>query len=75
MRIIIFAVLAAALSGCWESAEARFDSGYGDGYAAGYNTTCEIRSTMVEGAWDDEDYSRGYSVGYSAGSAACLSSR
>lgn len=63
---------ASILAGCWESADARFDTGHSDGYAAGYNTTCEIRATMIEGAWDDEDYSRGYSVGYSAGSAACL---
>lgn len=47
-----------------------YDRGYSDGYAAGYNTTCEIRSTLVEGS-DNRAYQRGYSEGYSAGASAC----
>ena len=25
-------------------------------YATGYNTTCKIRATLIEGDWDDEHY-------------------
>lgn len=47
----------------WESA------GYQDGYAATFNTACNIRSTMIHGKWDNAKYSRGYSRGASAASA------
>ncbi len=63
--------LVMALSGCGPSADSRYDSGYSDGYAEGYNTTCKIRSTLVEGDWDDKDYSRGYQSGRVAGAADC----
>ena len=36
-----------------------------------YNTTCEIRATLVEGDWSDEDYSRGYAEGQTEGAFAC----
>jgi len=49
--------------------------GYDDGYAAGYNTTCEIRATLIEGDWDSEANSRGYNTGYADGSAACLATK
>jgi hypothetical protein len=45
--------------------------GYSDGYATGYNTTCKIRATLIEGDWDNESYSKGYRQGYQAGSLAC----
>lgn len=51
--------------------EERYDVGYGDGYAVGYNTTCKIRATLIEGDWDDENYTRGYTVGNIDGSLAC----
>ena len=59
------------LTGCGPSADSRYDSGYSDGYAEGYNTTCKIRSTLIEGDWDDENYSRGYQDGRAAGAANC----
>ena len=59
------------LAGCGDS-EGRYDTGYSDGYAAGYNTTCKIRATMIEGDWGNESYSRGYNQGYAAGTADCL---
>ncbi len=62
------------LSGC-SDADERYDVGYDDGYAEGYNTTCDIRATLVEGDWDDEDYSRGYAEGRYAGAQECLASR
>ena len=55
-----------------DNSEERFDTGYNDGYAAGYNTTCNIRSTLIEGDWENEDYTEGYEYGYSDGSRACL---
>lgn len=69
-----WAIIAACvfLSACWEDDDERYDSGFGDGYAAGYNTTCKIRSTLIEGDWDSAAYSRGYNEGYVAGSADCL---
>jgi hypothetical protein len=66
LPIIVFPLL---LSAC--SNEDKFDVGYDDGYAAGYNTTCEIRATMVEGDWDNQSYSRGYKKGYETGSQDC----
>ncbi len=59
------------LLGCGESADARYQTGFSDGYAEGYNTTCKIRATVVEGAWDDVNYSRGYKNGRADGAADC----
>lgn len=59
------------LSACGPSADSRYDSGYSDGYAEGYNTTCKIRATLVEGDWDDGNYSRGYQNGRADGVADC----
>ena len=64
------AAVLAFMIGC-ESADSRYDYGYDDEYAAGYNTTCKIRATMVKGDWDDEQYSRRYRNGYADGSLAC----
>ena len=69
--LFITVVLALSLLGCGPSADSRYDSGYSDGYAEGYNTTCKIRSTLVEGDWDDENYSRGYQDGRAEGAADC----
>ena len=64
-------IIALSLQGCGPSADSRYDSGYSDGYAEGYNTTCKIRTTLVEGDWDDENYSRGYQDGRAEGAADC----
>ncbi len=72
---LIFLSTALLLSGCGPSSDSRYDSGYSDGYAEGYNTTCKIRSTLVEGDWDDKDYSRGYQDGRAAGAADCRSKK
>ena len=49
----IFAVLL-MLSGCiGEDADERLDAGYSDGYAVGYNTECKIRTTLIEGDFDN----------------------
>jgi len=66
LRITLL-VLFTFLSGCGESADARYDAGYSDGYAEGYNTTLKIRATMVRGDWSDKEYSRGYSDGRAQG--------
>ena len=57
------------LVGC--NAEADWDRGHKDGYAAGLNTTCQYRSTMVHGEWDNRNYKDGYDVGYRSGAAEC----
>lgn len=67
-------VLTFSVSGC-EDPDLRYDAGYNDGFAVGYNTTCEIRATLIEGDWDDKHYSRGYADGNDAGSIACLRSK
>lgn len=68
MRVLaVFSI--AFLFGC-ESRD-MYELGYDDGHATGYNTTCKIRATLVEGAWDNADYSRGYEKGYAAGAAEC----
>jgi len=53
----------------------RLDVGYDDGYAVGFNTTCKIRATLIEGDWDNQHYKRGYHAGYRAGSIACRNSK
>ena len=68
---ILLLTFSVAVVGCGPSADSRYDSGYGDGYAAGYNTTCKIRATLIEGDWEDKNYSAGYRAGYSAGAVAC----
>ena len=68
------AFLASALTAC-DDPDERYDAGYGDGYAAGYNSTCKIRATLVEGDWDNAHYSRGYNRGYIEGSAECLAEK
>jgi len=62
------------LAAC-QNAEERFDVGYDDGYAVGYNTECEIRATLIEGDFDNPDYSRGYNSGMADGAMACRQSR
>ncbi len=64
-----------ALTGCGPSADSRYDYGFNDGYATGYNTTCEIRATLIKGDWKDERYSTGYRDGYSEGASECKKSR
>jgi len=59
------------VQGCFGDSQADYDFGYGDGYAAGYNTTCKIRATMIKADWDNEDYSNGHRNGYADGSYAC----
>ena len=59
-----------AAFGC-DSAASRYDYGYGDGFAAGYNTKCEIRATIVKADWDDKHYSNGYRDGYADGALHC----
>lgn len=71
MRGVALLALTAALCACGESADSRRDRGYSDGYAEGYNTTCEIRATLIAGEWDDEHYSSGYASGRLDGAAAC----
>ena len=69
-----FSIFAALfmLSGCiGEDADERLDAGYSDGYAVGYNTECKIRATLIEGDFDNADYSRGYYAGLADGAAAC----
>jgi len=73
---MLLSALTFVLSACGgESPDARYDSGYSDGYAVGFNTTCEIRATLIEGDWDDEHYSSGYRDGYATGALDCQRSR
>ena len=51
------------------------DVGYSDGYAVGFNTTCNIRATLIEGKWDNSDYSAAYYAGYADGETACRTSK
>ena len=46
------------------------DMGYGDGYAVGYNSTCEIRSTLIHGL-ESTEYKNAYNNGYVDGAEAC----
>jgi len=68
-------LVTAMLTSCSDSADSRFDAGYSDGYASGYNTECKIRSTMIEGDWDDKNYTSGYNAGRVDGAADCRAER
>ena len=48
-------ILSFALLSCADPDE-RLDVGYSDGYAVGFNTTCIIRATLVEGDWKNKDW-------------------
>ena len=45
---ITTAICVSCLSAC-DTFKDKYDAGYDDGWAAGYNTTCKIRATMIEG--------------------------
>ena len=68
-RTLLTALMMLILIGCGPTADDRYDAGYADGYAVGYNTTLQIRATLIEGAWDDKNYSRGYAEGVTQGIA------
>lgn len=70
MRRIIVTIASVALLACGDPVDQE-DAGYGDGYAVGYNTACEIRATLVAGTFDNADYSRGYARGQTDGVIAC----
>jgi hypothetical protein len=65
----IFFALAACSWG--ETHDGAYDRGYSDGYAVGYNTTCEIRATMITGDWDTKGCKSGYDAGYLSGAEQC----
>lgn len=67
-------VLAVTVASCADPEE-RYDVGYDDGYAVGYNSTCQIRATLIEGDFENKDYSRGYADGQSAGVYDCRNRR
>ena len=67
--LLIFYVLCVGLSGCERRNWA--DVGYNDGYAVGYNETCKIRATLIEGKWKNKKYAAAYRRGYSDGAIAC----
>ena len=70
MELQFSILMVGLLQGC-SSSDEDYDYGYNDGYASGYNTTCNIRATLIKGDWDNEDYSSGYRAGYSSGSFDC----
>ena len=67
-----FAAMAVFAAACSDPDE-RYDVGYDDGYTVGYNTTCRIRATMIEGDFDNAHYSTGYREGLTAGAQYCRS--
>ena len=71
-KYVMSLVLAIMLVGC-DSADERYEAGYDDGFAAGYNSECESRSTLIEGDWGDADYTRGYNDGDFDGRKQCRS--
>lgn len=67
----LFFVVALVSCSSGETYESAYDRGYSDGYAVGYNTTCEIRATMISGDWDTKGYKLGYDFGYLSGAEQC----
>jgi flagellar biosynthesis/type III secretory pathway protein FliH len=73
--VLTQAFLFLAVTGCGPSSDDRYQSGFSDGYAEGYNTTLQIRATLVEGDWKDKNYSKGYQDGRADGVRAALEAR
>jgi len=71
MKSIILIVLIVLVVRHFNEPEDKYGVGYDDGYATGYNTTCEIRATLIEGDWENDSYFIGYKTGYRDGSFAC----
>ena len=69
-KLLALLFISLVIQGC-SSSDEDYDSGYNDGYAVGYNTTCKIRTTLIYGDWDNKNYSRGYEDGYSDGALDC----
>lgn len=72
-RVVCSLVFLLAACSASEKYDSAFDRGYSDGFASGYNTTCEIRVTLIAGDWETNGYKLGYDSGYSAGSEQCRS--
>lgn len=72
-KVETVAVMVLALAACGDNLGR--DEGYEDGYAVGYNTACEIRTTMIHGAFDNTEYAKGYAAGVTDGVKACNSDR
>jgi hypothetical protein len=51
------------------------DLGYDDGYAVGYNTACEIRTTLIAGNFENNEYATAYGRGQTDGIIACNEDR
>ena len=73
-KALLLALAAMVTSGCGVGGggDTRYNMGFDDGHAVGYNTTCKIRATLIEGDWEDKEYSRGYNDGYAEGASECL---
>lgn len=69
-RWTVIAALAAVLAGCANGDE-RYDAGYSDGHAAGFNEECRFGSTLIEGDFENANYSSGYIAGQRAGVRDC----
>ena len=69
-RVSAILFVGVALTAC-ESSEDAYDRGYQDGMALGYNTACEIRSTLVAAEWSNENYAEGFAEGQTDGIIAC----
>ncbi len=78
MHKYIAAILLLAITGC--EYNERYEVGHEDGHRIGHDTCCvyvsynpcSLRKTLIEGDWDNVDYSRGYADGYRAGVARCI---
>lgn len=71
--LIIIVVALMIWNSDWFNSDENYDAGYSDGYAEGYNTECKIRSTIIKGDWNNEDYSNGFADGRYDGVNACRS--
>jgi hypothetical protein len=61
------------LVACGPNNNEMYDSGYSDGYAVGYNTTCQVRATLISD-YDNDGYRSDYRDGYAEGASDCRNS-
>jgi hypothetical protein len=75
MKFVVGAILLVGFLTACDDPDERYDAGYGDGYAVGFNTACEIRATLIGGDFGNEDYALGYADGVTEGIIDCNQTR
>lgn len=75
VKILIAGFIALFSLAACSNPDERYDTGYRDGYAVGYNGVCHLAAPVIEGDFVNSNYQTGYQAGYDAGIRACHEQR